>query len=410
MLNRTLVGGMQTVILAAGRGTRMLPLTDAMPKPMLPLGDRPLAAHVADAAIEAGASEIIFVTGYLGETVRDYFGDAYRNTPVTYVEQEDQRGTADALRAAREAITGERFAVLNGDMVVPKEALGPLYSSTPAIGATRVENPSNYGVLDVDDNGKVRSIVEKPPDPPSNLANAGAYTLPKRALAYLDDVSTSSRGEYELTDVLARLADEESMSAVSFEHWFDVGRPWELLEATAWKLEGMSHQIDGDVSEDATIHGDVLVEKGASVRSGVTLEGPVVVRSGGEIGPNAYVRGPAVIGRDARVGHAVEVKNSILFPDATVGHLSYVGDSLLGSGMNFGAGTNVANLRHDDGAVRTTVKGDRVSTGRRKFGVVVGPNVKTGIDTNLNAGIVLPADGYTIPGETVISQSDVREP
>lgn len=399
---------MQTVILAAGRGTRMLPLTDVMPKPMLPVGDRPLAAHVADAAIMAGASELIFVTGYLGETVRDYFGDRYRDTPITYAEQDDQRGTADAVRAARDAITGDRFAVLNGDMLVPEEALIPLFESTPAVGATRVEDPSNYGVLSVDGEGKVTSIVEKPTDPPTNLANAGAYTFPERVLSYLDEVSTSERGEYELTDILTRIAGEEPITAVSFEQWFDVGRPWELLEATGWKLESLSHQLDGNISDDATLHGTVRIEVGARIRSGVTIEGPVVVRAGAEIGPNAYLRGPAVIGPDAKVGHAVEIKNSILFPGATVGHLAYVGDSLLGNDVNFGAGTNVANLRHDNEPVRTTIKGERVSTGRRKFGVVVGPHVKTGIDTNLNAGIVLPTDSYTIPGESILRQSEVR--
>jgi len=102
-----------------------------------------------------------------------------------------------------------------------------------------------------------------------------------------------------------------------------------------------------------------------------------------------------------KVGHAVEIKNSVLMADATVGHLSYVGDSILGERVNFGAGTNVANLRHDDEPVRLTVKGDRVSTGRRKFGVVVGDEAKTAINTSLNAGVVLGQGVTTTPGEVV---------
>lgn len=398
---------MQTVILAAGRGTRMRPLTDSIPKPMLPVGDRPLVAHVADAAITAGASELVFVIGYAGETIRSQFGDVYRDTPITYVEQEEQQGTADALRAASPVLDEEAFAVLNGDMLVEPNELDPLYDSAPALGITRVDNPTEYGVVDIDDNGMITGIVEKPSDPPSDLANAGAYTFPATALSHLDSVAQSSRGEFELTDVLAQVSQEEGVVPIRFDRWLDVGRPWELLAAMEWKLATLTTHIDGDVSERSTVDDPVVIEEGARIREGVTLEGPIYVASGAEIGPNAYVRGPAVVGEDARIGHAVEVKQSILFPGATIGHLSYVGDSILGHDVNFGAGTNVANLRHDDQPIHTTVKGERVSTERRKFGVVVGANVKTGIDTNLNAGIVLPSDSYTLPGESILHQSDI---
>lgn len=399
---------MQTVILAAGRGTRMSPLTDVMPKPMLPVADRPLVAHVADAAIAAGATEIILVIGYRGETVRDYFGNEYQNVAISYVQQDEQRGTADAVRAARSVLHDDWVAVVNGDLLVEEDALGPLFRNQPSVGSTRVDHPSNYGVLDIDERGYVGSVIEKPATPPSNLANAGAYTFPTAALSHLDDLSESSRGEYELTDLLNHVAKTHDITPVQFDRWLDVGRPWELLEATEWKLGQLPSAINGDVSGRATLRGLVCVESEATIREGVTIEGPVYVKAGAQIGPNAYVRGPSVIGEDATVGHAVEVKQSILFPGATVGHLAYVGDSILGPDVNFGAGTNVANLRHDDEPVRTVVKGERVSTGRRKYGVVVGPDVKTGIDTNLNAGIVLPTGSYTLPGEVVLRQSDVR--
>jgi len=113
------------------------------------------------------------------------------------------------------------------------------------------------------------------------------------------------------------------------------------------------------------------------------------------------VRGATVVGPDAHVGHAVEVKHSVLSAGASVGHQSYVGDSVLGRDANFGAGTNVANLRHDGENVRQTVKGDRVDTGRRKLGAIVGDGAKTGINTSLNAGVRLGADEVTAPGEAL---------
>jgi N-acetylglucosamine-1-phosphate uridyltransferase (contains nucleotidyltransferase and I-patch acetyltransferase domains) len=204
-----------------------------------------------------------------------------------------------------------------------------------------------------------------------------------------------------LTDVLEIVCEEHHVTAVPFDRWLDVGRPWELLAANEWLSESLSRRLDGTVSDDATIEGDVVVEPGATIRSGVTIEGPAYIGEDATVGPNAYIRGATAVGAGANVGHAVEVKNSVLMADATVGHLSYVGDSILGQAVNFGAGTTVANLRHDDEPVVVTVKGDRVSTGRRKFGVVVGDDAKTGINTSLNAGVVLGEGVTTTPGEVL---------
>ena len=390
---------MQTIILAAGEGTRIRPLSRSLPKPMLPIAGRPLAAHVADAAAVAGADELIFVTGYKGDVVRDYFGDAYAGVPVRYATQERQLGTADAVRAAREYIDGP-FAVINGDNLYDADGIVDLFSDGPGIGVYRVESPSNYGVLSVE-GGRVTEIVEKPADPPSNLANAGAYLFPEEAREYLD-VPKSERGEHEITDVLARVIDEHAVTTTELDEWMDVGRAWELLEANERRLSELERSIGGNVHDDATIRGDVVVEEGATVESGVTIEGPVYVAEGASIGPNAYVRGATLLERDVHVGHAVEVKNSVVMRGSHVPHLSYVGDSVIGPDVNFGAGTTVANLRHDDEPVRLTVKGERVSTGRRKFGVVVGENAKTGINTSLAPGVTLSPGATTKPGEAVL--------
>ncbi|RQH00379.1 bifunctional sugar-1-phosphate nucleotidylyltransferase/acetyltransferase [Natrarchaeobius oligotrophus] len=389
---------MKAVVLTAGEGTRIRPLSAAVPKPMLPVADRPLAAHTVDAAIDAGADEIVLVVGYESETVEDYFGSTYRGVPVRYALQTEQAGTAHAVDTARDHIEGE-FAVLNGDNLYEPGAIERLFEACPAVCAVEVDQPQHYGVISTAD-GTVTDIVEKPDDPPTNLANAGAYAFPADAKAWLE-VPASERGEHEITDVLARVIDEFAVTPVTTERWMDVGRPWELLEANEWKLGTLERRLDGEVSDDARLEGSVVVEEGATVKSGVVIEGPALVRSGATVGPNAYVRGATLVDEGAKIGHAVEVKNSVLSSGATVGHLSYVGDSVLGRNVNFGAGTTVANLRHDDGDVRFTVKGERVSTGRRKFGVVAGDGVKTGINTSLSPGLKLDAGATTAPGEVV---------
>jgi bifunctional UDP-N-acetylglucosamine pyrophosphorylase/glucosamine-1-phosphate N-acetyltransferase len=365
---------------------------------MLPAGDGPLVERAVDAAARAGADEVVLVVGYEGDAVREHFGETYRGTQIRYAEQAERRGTAHAVRCATEHVDGA-FAVLNADTYVDPERVDALFDASPAVLASRVPDPSSYGVLETA-NDHVTGVVEKPDDPSTDLVNAGAYVFPEVATDWLD-VPESDRGESELTDVLERVATEFEVTPVEADEWLDVGRPWELLEANERYLGTLERRLDGEVSAAASIDGDVVVESGATVKPGTVLEGPVLVRSGATVGPNAYVRGATLIDEDATVGNAVEVKNSVVGKDTSVSHLSYVGDSVLGRHVNFGAGTVVANRRHDEAPVRVTTKGERVSTGRRKFGVVVGDDVHTGIDTNLNAGVTLATGTTTTPGETV---------
>ena len=389
---------MQAVVLAAGEGTRMRPLTANTPKPMLPVADRPLVAHTADTAVAAGAEELIFVVGYEADAVREFFGDSYNGVPVEFAVQEEQLGTADAVNAASEYLDGP-FAVLNGDNLYDEASLSALFEAAPSIAAYTVPDPSNYGVLSTEGD-RVTAIIEKPADPPTQLANAGAYVFPAEAREWLD-VEMSERGEREITDVVTQVIDAYDVTAVAVDRWLDVGRPWELLEANEWKVGELDRRIDGEVRGDADLRGDVVVEDGAVIEPGVVIEGPALVRSGATVGPNAYIRGATVLGEDTHVGHGVEIKNSVVMADSNVPHVSYVGDSVLGTDVNLGASTQVANLRHDGDPVRITVKGDRVSTGRRKFGIVAGDGVRTAINTTLNAGVVLSAGATTTPGESV---------
>ena len=395
---------MYGVVLAAGRGTRMRPLTDRRPKPLLPVGDRSLLERVFDTARDV-VDEFVVVTGYRGEAIREAIGESYRDRPVHYVEQAEALGTAHAVAQA-EPVVDDDFLVLNGDVVVDASLPQALADAgAPAVAATEVPDPRAYGVLSTDDDGALAGIVEKPADPPTNLANVGCYAFEPEVFDYIDRTPESERGEYEITTTIdLLLGDGRRIDVARYDGtWLDVGRPWELLEANELTLAEFDdeRELEGTVEEDVHLHGPVVVEEGARVRSGAYIEGPALIREGADVGPNAYVRGATVVGPDAHVGHSVEVKNSVLMADASVGHLSYVGDSVLGRAVNFGAGTNVANLRHDGENVRQTVKGDRVDTGRRKLGAIVGDEAKTGINTSLNAGVVLGAGETTGPGEAL---------
>ncbi|MFC6952949.1 bifunctional sugar-1-phosphate nucleotidylyltransferase/acetyltransferase [Halorubellus litoreus] len=395
---------MKAVVVAAGEGTRMRPLTHSRPKPMLPVAGVPMVERVLDACAPY-VDGFVVVVGYEAEAIREHFGDEYAGLPVEYVEQGEQLGTAHAIGRAA-GVVDEPFVALNGDVVVDENLVAALAGAAAdgenAIATMHVADPRNYGVVDVTD-GYATGIVEKPADPPSTLANLGLYAFDPSVFAFIEETGLSERGEYEITETIERMLDAGKDFRV-VEHdgdWLDVGRPWELLDAQEVLLADLERDVRGTVEDGATVEGPVVVEEGATIRTGSVVEGPVVVKAGASVGPNAYVRGSTVLMPGATAGTSVEVKNSILMDGATVPHLSYVGDSVLGRDVNFGAGTQVANLRHDDANVRMGVKGERVDTGRRKLGVVAADGVKTGINASVNAGVKLGVGATTKPGESV---------
>lgn len=178
--------------------------------------------------------------------------------------------------------------------------------------------------------------------------------------------------------------------------------PWDLLRANELMVGALEEdRIEGEVHASAVVDGRIWVGAGSRVLPGVVIEGNVVIGEGCKVGPNCYLRGNTSIGHGCHIGQAVEIKNSLVLSRTNVGHLSYVGDSVLGEGVNFGAGTIVSNLRHDGGNHRSMVDGQLVDTGRRKLGAIVGDGVHTGIHTSIYPGRKLWPGVATRPSEVV---------
>jgi bifunctional UDP-N-acetylglucosamine pyrophosphorylase/glucosamine-1-phosphate N-acetyltransferase len=239
--------------------------------------------------------------------------------------------------------------------------------------------------------------VEKSDNPPSNLANAGIYLLEKSIFEALQAVPLSMRGEYELTDGLNLLASRESIRIVPLQSWLEIGRPWDILAANEILLKDLQPKVLGRVEPGATIRGAVAVGRGSVVRSGAYIMGPAIIGEDCDIGPNCYIRPSTCLGNNVRVGNAVEVKNSAIMSGSKIGHLSYVGDSVIGERCNFGAGTICSNLRHDKGNIKSYVKGQRVDSGMRKLGVIMGGDVMTGINTTIYPGTVIESGFRGLP-------------
>jgi bifunctional UDP-N-acetylglucosamine pyrophosphorylase/glucosamine-1-phosphate N-acetyltransferase len=393
---------MQAIVLAAGEGSRMRPLTKNCPKVMLPVAGRPILEEIVIRAKGAGISEFVFVVGYGADAVKAHFGDGSRlGVKVAYVHQKEQLGTGDALACAASA-TEDRFLVLNGDVLPDVQSLRRMVEGgRPAVAAKRVPDPGRYGVFLLEGT-YMKNVVEKSRNPPSDLANAGIYLLEADIFDVLEKAQISERGEFELTDGLNMLAAlGRKMEVVEIMQWIEVGRPWDLLNASSSIMADQGQQILSEVEAGVVIKGAVVAGKGTLVRSGSYIVGPVVIGEGADIGPNCYIRPGCSIGNNVRIGHAVEIKNCIVMDGTKIGHLSYLGDSVIGKDCNFGAGTIVSNLRHDGSNVPSYVKGQKVDSGRRKLGVIMGDGVKTGINTTIYPGTVIDPGYRSRPGEVV---------
>jgi UDP-N-acetylglucosamine diphosphorylase/glucosamine-1-phosphate N-acetyltransferase len=300
----------------------------------------------------------------------------------------------------------ERFLVTNGDVLAGSSDINNLLKTDDdvVIASKRVTSPEEYGILYVKGN-MVEKIVEKTKSPASDIANAGIYVFSPDIFNAIENTKRSTRGEYEITDSIQHMIDSGKQTGfVLLERWQDIGFPWHVLEANEMMLnygKDIQWEIRGEVEPHATLIGNVSVREETIVRNGSYIIGPVVIGKNCDIGPNCFIRPATSIGDGVRIGNAVEVKNSIVMNGTHIGHLSYVGDSIIGENCNFGAGTKVANLRHDGRTVIVELAGKKFNSGRRKLGVIMGDNVHTGINSMINVGATISSGAYINPGEFV---------
>jgi len=259
---------MECVVLAAGEGKRMRPLTAKRPKVMLPLANRPILEHLIIAARDAGINDFVLVVGYGEREIRRYFGDGSGlGIRIRYASQRQQHGTADALRSARDLVTGQ-FLLLNGDMILKATDIANLCSCrAPCMSTSTTDHPQDFGVVVVE-NGLVTALEEKSKQLVSNQINAGAYLFSPDIFDYVDRVQTSSRGELELTDALLHYIRENKLSAYQLSYWVDVGNPWDMLDANLTLMNNLSSDVQGTLEEGVSVQGSLIVGKGSIIKSG----------------------------------------------------------------------------------------------------------------------------------------------
>lgn len=369
------------VVLAAGEGNRLRPLTHNRPKPMLPAANRPVLEYVFDALIEAGIEEIVVIIGYKRDRVQEHFGPTYCDVPLQYVTQSKQLGSGHALLEAR-GLVDEPFLVVNGDRVIESGLVADVVAefeqypeAAATLGVLEHRDARRYGAVALHE-GRIDEIVEKPDTDDYRLINAGVYAF---RTSVFDAIEATERreGELQLPDTLARLIDEgDDIRGVRIDGLSPHATyPWDLLTVTREIL------ARGRVDEPTREQG-VWVDESALVHDEATLQAPVVVGQDCEVGPGAVVGPDVALGRNVTIEANATVERAVLDTDTRVGPGSTVLDCVTGQDVTFGAANTVPGGPAD------------VRVGTRVFedqplGAVVADRVRAGGDVTLAPGTLV---------------------
>ena len=376
---------MKAVVLAAGEGRRLRPLTVLRPKPMVPVGNKPVLEHVVEALVDAGVTELVFVVGYRRERIQTHFGDGDDwDAEIEYVVQEKQLGTGHALLQAEDTVEDD-FLVVNGDSFVSTDLVADLVESKqdgPAVAVTRSDEPTDYGVVDVE-NDVVVGLEEKPRvyDAETETINAGVYRFDTGV--FEDIRETSGGGRMALTDAVVRRTKEGNggVRAVYTDEWTDISHLWDVLRVNA-TMVGDTKAEDGE--EEGTRRG---VHPTAHVADAVTVGRNV------RVGPNATVLPGTSLGDNASVGAGAVVSGSVLFADSRVGDNAVVRDCVVAGNASVGSNATV-----EGGKADVVVEGELYQDVR--LGGVVGDNSEVGGGACLRPGTVLENDVRVGTGAT----------
>ncbi|TKR28063.1 sugar phosphate nucleotidyltransferase [Natronomonas salsuginis] len=373
------------IVLAAGEGTRLRPLTVNRPKTMLPAADRPILEHVLDVLVECGIERLCLVVGYRRERVQEYFGHSYRGVPITYVHQRKQLGSAHALGTAADAVEGP-VLVLNGDRVIEERIVDDVldgFDGDPTLAVLEHSTPSEYGAVRIEGE-RLTEFVEKPNSDDFRLINAGVYAFDSSVFDAIDR-TPRHEGELTLPDVIEALMHDGTVHAVTTDGlWVDATYPWDLLYL-------MRELLSRGLVSQPKVDAQVWVAESARVHPDATLQGPVVVGPDSEIGAGAVLGPNVAVGRNATVGANATLRDVLLDGDCRIEAGATLLDCVAGETATVGAGTVVPG---GPGDVRV---GDTVFENQR-LGAVLADRVSVGGGVTFSPGTLVGAGVDIAPG------------
>lgn len=407
---------MKAVLLAAGRSFRMKPIQD---KNFLEFLGKPLIAHQLSALVNAGFKEILVVGGDhnlkpLKALIKR--GD-FKGAKISLREQENlDLGMAGAILSSERWIKGDPFFAVSANDVLDVGAYSDtLRQAQGDMGAVLAYKVSKYfpgGYLKITKNGLIKGIVEKPGEgkEPSKLVNIVVHYHPnaKLLIEELKKVKTTKDDRYEcaIQSLLDKGIKYKAVPYVGF--WQPIKYPWHVLALMNHFLENIGSRVEGkglQIAKSAKIYGEVYLAEGVKVLDNAVIQGPAYIGKNSIIATNALVR-QSQIGENCVIGFGSEIARSYVGNNVWT-HTNYVGDSVIGNDVSFGAGTVTGNLRLDEKNIFVNIKGEKVDCGSNKFGLVTGDHVRVGVNTSFMPGVKIGNNSFV--GAGIVVAQDVPD-
>jgi glucose-1-phosphate thymidylyltransferase len=314
---------MKGIILHGGHGTRLRPLTHTGPKQLLPIANKPMSQYGIESICDAGITDIAIIIGGLGSNkVKEYYGNGEKfGINITYIEQDEPRGIAHAIRLCKEFVNNEKFLVFLGDNIIQKSITDFVenfnksdYDATVLL--CEVDNPSRFGIADVE-NEKIIKITEKPKKPTSNLAVTGIYLLTPLIFEVIDNLKPSWRNELEITDALDNLLKQNDNIGYETitDYWKDTGTPEDILNANRQVLEHICNQT-------------CIIDKSTNIESS-SVTTPSIIGKNCKIDKSAQIGPNASIGDNTIISSGVVIENSIIMSNCKIGGGLNIGNSII---------------------------------------------------------------------------------
>jgi len=405
---------MKTVILAGGKGSDLLPLTQTRPKPMIKLLGKPILQYLIEQLKELGLDDILIVLGYKGEQIKEYFKKgAEFGVSINYARQEKEEDIKSALLAAEEYLTNDtEFLLLFSDIVTDKGLVQRTlnaYENTQAdmaMALTLQGDTGDFGVVDIDYKGYVKAAgLGKESQSQSNYVDAGCFVL---KTSIFEEVKNQPNLPKTINESIKK--GEKVAAAIWEKEWIDIGKPWNIIEANRLLLSRIK---ESRIAKDVTIEANVvlkdvvIIEENTTISSGTVLNGPLYIGSNTYIGNNVLIRDHSSIGENSLVGFGSEIKNSVLFSGSKIYRLCYTGDSVIGQNTIFSTGVMTVNTRTPVQEVTMNINGKEVKTGLKKLGAIIGDNCTIGVNSMIFPGRKIASGIVVSPGTSV--KTDLEE-
>ena len=389
------------VVLAAGEGSRLRPLTRYRPKPMLPVANRPIIDYVIDALLNAEIDHIVAVVGHQHTRIQDHLMQRYPDVDVTYIKQHHQLGSGDALAQADKAVSGA-FVVVNGDNVIDasmvRESVSKYYttSAEATVAVARSDTAHEYGTV-CTENERITTILEQDSGDEQGRINVGVYVFSETIFDALERTDIHE-GELSLTDAIPRLPGRVT-PVVPNGVWFDPAYPWDLLRISD-QLQSAHPELVTDSLERPA------VDSTARVHETAVIEDEVLIGPGCEISPGAVLRRGTCLRSDVRIGANSVLNRSLIGADTTVGANSVLRDTVVGAEVSLGESTTAP------GGPADFIVGDRLHRNKQLGSLVsdradIGGNVALTPGSRVGPGAHVPA-GATVHGPVSVEAGVVR--